>query len=331
MMPNINLSTKPPLLPFWLHKVPDIQYLIQQPKSQLLSAEISNEFLAYQYNHSGYVFLYTDGSCLNGQVGCAVTGRDVRLTYRLPDTASVFTAELFAIHRALKHINEAKLGFTVICSDSKSALEAIKRPNAIDHPLVYDILRQTFTLPRSQVVIFLWLPGHCSIRGNELADAAAKEATSRPCITEIPIAVSDVLAKLKQCFTLYVQRKWDRFHSNHLYDIKPILSSWSTSDQNNRSDEVVLCRLRCGHTRATHSHLFDREPPPMCQTCNVRITVHHFLLECPNETSQRRKILDYLRKHKLSPSMRNVLGNDHPELIELVLDFAHTSKWTDRI
>lgn len=68
-------------------------------------------------------FHYTDGSSSNGQAGCAVTGRDLRRVDRLPNNATVFTPELFAIHQAMIHMKEKKLRFSVICSDSKSSLQ----------------------------------------------------------------------------------------------------------------------------------------------------------------------------------------------------------------
>ncbi|XP_075234116.1 uncharacterized protein LOC142331949 [Lycorma delicatula] len=46
-----------------------------------------------------------------------------------------------------------------------------------------------------------------------------------------------------------------------------------------RREEVVLCRLRLGHTRITHEYLMSGEAPPLCTRCNCRMTVHHILRE----------------------------------------------------
>ena len=50
--------------------------------------------------------------------------------------------------------------------------------------------------------------------------------------------------------------------------------------RNIRKEEVVLARLRLGHTRVTHSYLLLGEEHPQCVVCDAPFTVHHFLLEC---------------------------------------------------
>ena len=47
-----------------------------------------------------------------------------------------------------------------------------------------------------------------------------------------------------------------------------------------RREEVVLARLRLGHTRFTHSYLLQGEELPQCVGCDTPFTVRHFLLEC---------------------------------------------------
>ena len=52
--------------------------------------------------------------------------------------------------------------------------------------------------------------------------------------------------------------------------------------RNIRKEEVVLARLRLGHTRVTHSYLLLGEEQPYCVGCDAPFTVRHFLLECGN-------------------------------------------------
>ena len=49
----------------------------------------------------------------------------------------------------------------------------------------------------------------------------------------------------------------------------------------NRRDETILTRLRIGHTNFTHGYLMStpHEPVPICTSCNVRMSVEHFLVE----------------------------------------------------
>ena len=58
----------------------------------------------------------------------------------------------------------------------------------------------------------------------------------------------------------------------------------------NEKAEVVLTRLRIGHTRITHSYLFNREGQPYCFGCNTPFTVKHILLDCADFAIERRSL-----------------------------------------
>ena len=47
-----------------------------------------------------------------------------------------------------------------------------------------------------------------------------------------------------------------------------------------RAEEVIITRLRIGHTKATKSHILSRGPPTACQHCGQTLTIEHMLLEC---------------------------------------------------
>nr|CAI5841440.1 unnamed protein product [Callosobruchus analis]CAI5841442.1 unnamed protein product [Callosobruchus analis] len=48
----------------------------------------------------------------------------------------------------------------------------------------------------------------------------------------------------------------------------------------NREDRVRIHRLRLGHTYITHSYILSGEAPPICEWCDVTLTVKHILCEC---------------------------------------------------
>ena len=47
-----------------------------------------------------------------------------------------------------------------------------------------------------------------------------------------------------------------------------------------RREQVVISRLRIGHTKLTHSFILKQEPQPQCLTCQTTCTVKHILIEC---------------------------------------------------
>ena len=95
---------------------------------------------------------------------------------RLPDDASIVSAESQAINMALDYIEEANLSKVIIFSDSLSVLQSINN-SKIDNSVIQDIILRLHNMSHKQI-IFCWLPSHVGIRGNEKADKAAKSALS---------------------------------------------------------------------------------------------------------------------------------------------------------
>ena len=44
--------------------------------------------------------------------------------------------------------------------------------------------------------------------------------------------------------------------------------------------EIVLSRLRIGHTRMTHRFLLTGDDAPICLACDMPLTVEHLLVHC---------------------------------------------------
>ena len=123
--------------------------------------------------------IYTDGSILQEAVGYGVVyGHDFKDAAKaaLPREASIFTAELSAILKALSIIrNSIPLSWTVF-SDSQAAIQAIAHPNP-KHPLVRSIQSLLIELQNlNKKISFCKVPSHVGVRGNEAADKAVNDA-----------------------------------------------------------------------------------------------------------------------------------------------------------
>ena len=62
--------------------------------------------------------------------------------------------------------------------------------------------------------------------------------------------------------------------------LKPTLGPPKRFRHLTRAEEVVITRLRIGHTKATKSNILSRGPPTACQHCGQTLTIEHILLEC---------------------------------------------------
>ena len=129
-------------------------------------------FLAHlQENHSDSIHIYTDGHKSQDWVGYAAVTTECPVQIRIATSASIYAAELYAIHDALEIISNSR-NFAII-SDSISALQAIEQYNS-DHPIVSSIQDWLIRVgSRKKRVKLCWSPSHINITGNEKADKEA--------------------------------------------------------------------------------------------------------------------------------------------------------------
>ena len=102
------------------------------------------------------------------------------------------------------------------------------------------------------------------ISGNEHADSAAKSALQKD-VSNCLISCTDTYQYISQYVRDMWQREWDTAVNNKLHATKPLIGEQPSAYRSVRRDEVVLSRLRLGHSYLTHSYLLKGEPPPgMC-------------------------------------------------------------------
>ena len=257
------------------------------------------EFLNYLSKFPNFNVLYTDGSKSAAGVGCSIVSCNSVQKFKLPSQCSIFTAELFALLKALEGGDGQDM---IICSDSQSSLKIITQMYTC-HPLASKIQDRIALLANQKKnVRFCWVPGHMGINGNERADQAAKEAVVHG--DEVNIFIrNDVknhaISRVNQTWAA----EWDTLAANKLRGIKSTVTAWATSCRPSRREEVVLARLRIGHCRLTHSFLMAREQIPICDTCDVPVTVSHILVECVQFREVRERV-------GLSDHLLSIIGND---------------------
>ena len=83
------------------------------------------------------------------------------------------------------------------------------------------------------------------------------------------------------------QTVWNGANFDKLREVEPIVKRPEVIHKLSRREEIVLARLRIGHTRITHSHLLKREDQPKFIGCDTPFTVKHFLLECTDFAAER--------------------------------------------
>ena len=75
-----------------------------------------------------------------------------------------------------------------------------------------------------------------------------------------------------------------------MYKTKKKVGPWRDRKKLTRQQEVVLHRLKRGHTRLIHGYLMENIAPymPICQYCNNAIvSVKYLLITCPAARNER--------------------------------------------
>ena len=112
-----------------------------------------------------------------------------------------------------------------------------------------------------------------------MADRAAKQALSLK-VTDNKIPYKDYRCYIKRYIQILWQHEWDETEDQKLGSICPVIDPYPAACRQSRREEVVLVRIRIGHTFLTHSYLLRGEDQPECIICDCPLTVKHILLEC---------------------------------------------------
>jgi ribonuclease HI len=271
--------------------------------------------LAKEYisqNFSTFLQVYTDGSKLSeNQIGSAFTipALKVEKRYQLNRHLSIFTAELYAIYRALSYMLDYPRTVTqlAILVDSKAVLMAIERGGKSRTDLVSEIQWLSHLLiTKGTQLIFCWTPSHSGVKGNEQADHAAVAAAhgnNAESVT-IPLDKKECASQLKAASkkqqqqrieTLLKNRNWFAFEPNIVYSL-PQLPNPLTE---------IMNRLRYRRIKAKYT-------PQVC-VCLELISIEHLFDPCQALRNELKDLLSLCLMWNIPYDPQTII-NKHPTL-----------------
>ena len=294
-------------IPPWKLLKPNVDTsLSEYKKSETNSVIFKQKLSEIKQSQKSKIDIYTDGSKDQNRVAAAAVIKNEIFSARLPNETTIFTAEAKAIQLAFDFIKTSNEKRFTIFSDSLSCLQSIKNMN-IDHPYILDILQQyTILTEQSKHVEFCWIPSHIGIHGNAKADKAAKDALKYD-ITHFRIPYTDLKFLIKLYVKSLWQIYWDFCDTSKLYSIQNKVDRPSKILL--KREEVIITRLRIGHSKLTHSYLLSGELQPECISCDCPLSIYHLLLECCDFTPIRNRLFDNIQ------SMRDLFNNTNYSVI----------------
>jgi len=280
------ISERPAIQPLWMtSELSSCKELLNIGKNAVTPNILKHIFEAHYIQHSGDICVFTDGSKSPDGTSFAFIYDQYTYTRKVQAEASIFTAELMAILKALRHVSDHSDSRPItVFTDSRAAIMAINK-----YPQRCSLAQhvQEFIVSLRRRVTLCWVPSHVGVAQNEAVDSLARTASTNQVLRECAIPRSDYKAKIRRVVNEKWHNDWQAVRENKFraisHDTKPLPNSSSI----HRSWEIVLCRLRIGHTTLTHGYLMEGSQRPYCQDCLVPLTVIHFVTECPTYREER--------------------------------------------
>ncbi|KAL8583342.1 hypothetical protein ACOMHN_057628 [Nucella lapillus] len=265
----------------------------------------------------------------NEEVGCALVIPDLGITkkYHLNNGIGIYTAELYAILKACETINDMPQPprAALVLTDSKSSLQGLasgKTKNRQEFQAEISFLTQQI-LYKGTDLTFMWLPPHTGIKGNELADKAAKRATEDCTHVTLQLSTSEMKNKIRQAAHSIRNDTLKTCCTEHGWVFIPMPKT-SPRLTLPRKNQKLLKRIRTGHHRSSTFQNIT------CQ-CGKEATPQHIFSNCPSLAGTTTKLKDYKQKHSLGTQdfllLHLTLGTQPIRiLIDTILN-SETDKW----
>lgn len=219
--------------------------------------------------------IYTDGSKTISGVSYAVTTKHLVLFYgKIHPKSSVFTAEAYAIIKALNILRSYDGNYKyAIVTDSRSVLDELTSIGSRKN----EVINQIINLCPANVII-VWVPSHMGVLGNILADKSAGDAALILDEFNNEISRQDFGNLVKNFMFKITQDDWNLEVDNKLFKIHPLVNYNAYLSSTTRKQQMVLNRVRSGHSFLTHSYILAKEAPPICKYCDEILTMEHIFV-----------------------------------------------------
>ena len=319
---HIKRAGKPVLTPPWRKTKVEFQRVeLEKRKSEYTEVEL-REMSTAKINELQVKYkIYTDGSTNGkqekGGAGVYVTDSEDKEIHKAFFAAgavcSSFQAECVAMEKAVDWLLENS-GDSAVITDSMSMVEALKAEEWKNSDYHLAQIKHKLHMIESKVIL-LWVPSHCDVAGNEVADKLADRGAKE---SQQGIAVSEKImkARIRRGKWQFIHERTARMYKDRRRPKMEIERSWP------RKVRSAFSRLRTGHSKllAQYRYLIDKADSPVCECGNEdeEQTIDHLLCSCPLLNSSR----EQLKIHNISPDWmvtdpdlcRKLLSARFPEL-----------------
>ena len=279
--------------PPWRRPPPAPKAMTDVSKSMSRDQQLAATLAAMDDTGPTDIQLYNDGSTHGdttyGGAGMVnVSGEDIIIRWHAPNGRwnSSYQAEKSAMVRAISWLDEYEdwKSALVLC-DSKSLVKTLANSNQPDGH-VHRMQSAIAELCKKKEVRIQWVPGHCNLRGNQLADLEAKHGSevAQPCVPLDSSTRATLIHREERQSSITYPRLTASYTTRPREEEEALLQN---------ADRTEIIRFRCGH----HSHLRRWQhmtgisETDSCRHCaEEEESSEHLWLRCPSFMAERERL-----------------------------------------
>ena len=255
------------------------------------------------------------------------------MALRVTDGSSTLQTELAAIRHALQDAITRTEEKVLIHTDSLSSILSLQKPTITDnYTLIADIHQIIETINKS--VTINWVPSHLGdgIPGNEIADALAKQGTTKD---TVDLCIPASKQQIKRSAKSILHTRWRNQIEGQLIQKKSTSLDWCYHLEPSsprllalpRKYQIPISRLRLGVK--TYNQIKGDNTCPHCDQ-NIDLPPVHILAQCDANTPYRHKLTSPLSPEQISPDptvlARNIINHQNAVGYCDLIQFLHKYK-----
>lgn len=277
----------------------------------------NNDTHIIQYNETHNIMIFTDGSCSDNGVGsafCVLLGNQVLQcsSFKLHPHCTITQAEAWAMKQALIYINSNKIENALVCTDSKTIIQYLKKPKITSkfYFSMYNLF-QNCVLQFNTTVC--WIRGHSGCRGNELADLLACTAHLNETISFSLLSPQFIKNHLRNTLLEAWNERWINDNKGKItHQFFPTIYNRTNIKTAFLSAETT--QFLTGHGRF-NSYLYRfkilTDDNCNCNATGTPDTIEHIIYDCPLFNPWRKRLISFFQNQLISwpVKLNNLVDN----------------------
>lgn len=309
-------------------------------KTLLKDTTVANSILNDFIKDKNGIDFYTDGSKMAGStaVGCSCVcpALNIYCSLSIGKHASIYTAECIALYQAFNYALDYRSNNILIFCDSLSVLQSLQstRNDIKINPYIYEIKKKfiEFSLGNhyKTSIEVIWVPAHCGLQGNEIADTAAKSMTASVTLDIPKIPYTDYIEVFKKNAHMNTEKYIKNLslikgktYFRHYFtsSTKP----WFAKTLHLKRDCIVsISRFRADHySLAASLHRVNIVNDPLCKCGSYSETLNHVIWQCDLYDTQRKNLIINLKKKRffLPLCIEAIIAKPHIDACLCIINF----------